>query len=52
MKTLITLLFWGTITVYCFGHFIMWAVPILASPFVALFAIVAIMAGVGRSTSR
>ena len=52
MKLFLTILFWGTITVYCFGHFVMWALPFLASPFVALFALIAIVAGAGRSASR
>ena len=52
MKSLITLLFWGTLFVVCFYHFIVWSVPFVASPFVALLALIAIALGAGRSSSQ
>lgn len=52
MKLFLTVLFWGTITVYCLGYFINWALPFVASPFVALVTLIAIAAGVGKSSSR
>lgn len=52
MKLLLTVLFWGTITVYCLFHFVAWALPFMASPFIALFALIAIAAGAGRSSFR
>lgn len=52
MKALITFLFWGTITAYCLWQFAIWALPWLASPFIALFALLAIVSGAARSTAR
>jgi hypothetical protein len=52
LKNLLTLLFWGTITVYGLSHFVIWAFPFLASPFVTLLTLLAIMAGASRSSSK